>query len=177
MSASLQERYAPASICYGCGPANVQGLHVRSFVEGDVVVADWTPSAHHEAFPGMVNGGIIGSILDCHCNWAAAWHLMQQRDLDAAAVHRDRHLHDRHEAPDAERTALCTSSHGSSTPTDDRCTVEAHARGGRASHRDVPRRVRRGEAGSPRVSPLVIGGEVGPVFRRRPYQSPVNAER
>jgi acyl-coenzyme A thioesterase PaaI-like protein len=82
MSESLQERYAPASICYGCGPANAQGLHVRSLVDGDTLVADWMPSPHHEAFPGMVNGGIIGSILDCHCNWAAAWHLMQQAGLE-----------------------------------------------------------------------------------------------
>ena len=82
MRQSLQERYAPASICYGCGPANAQGLHVRSFVNGATLVANWTPSPHHEAFPGMVNGGIIGTILDCHCNWAAAWHLMVQRGLD-----------------------------------------------------------------------------------------------
>jgi acyl-coenzyme A thioesterase PaaI-like protein len=73
---SLQERFAPASICYGCGPANPQGLHVRSLVDGEEVVADWTPAGHHEAFPGMLNGGIIGTILDCHCNWTAAWHLM-----------------------------------------------------------------------------------------------------
>jgi acyl-coenzyme A thioesterase PaaI-like protein len=82
MTQSLQERYAASSICYGCGPANPAGLHVRSIVEGDLVVADWLPAPHHEAFPGMVNGGIIGSILDCHCNWTAAWHLMRQRGLD-----------------------------------------------------------------------------------------------
>ena len=45
---------------------------MRSFVEGDEVVADWTPEPHHEAFPGMLNGGIIGALLDCHSNWAAA---------------------------------------------------------------------------------------------------------
>lgn len=82
MSESLQEQHAPASICYGCGPANALGLHVRSFVEGDTLIADWTPAPHHEAFPGMVNGGIIGTILDCHCNWAASWHLMRQGRLD-----------------------------------------------------------------------------------------------
>ena len=27
------------------------------------------PEPHHQAFPGMVNGGIIGTLLDCH-NWA-----------------------------------------------------------------------------------------------------------
>ncbi|WP_406672569.1 PaaI family thioesterase [Natronospira sp.] len=78
----LQERYAPHNACYGCGPANDKGLHVRSFPDGDQVVAEWTPEAHHGAFPGVLNGGIIGSILDCHCNWTAAWHLMTQRGED-----------------------------------------------------------------------------------------------
>lgn len=81
-SASLQERYAPDSICYGCGPANPQGLHIRSLPDGDETVCTWQPAAHHQAFPGIVNGGIIGTILDCHCNWTAAWHLMQQRGLE-----------------------------------------------------------------------------------------------
>ena len=26
----------------------------------------------------MLNGGIIGSLLDCHSNWTAAWHLMKK---------------------------------------------------------------------------------------------------
>jgi len=73
---SLQEKYAPKSICFGCGPANPKGLHIRSFVDGDDVVAQWTPEPHHAAFDGMLNGGIIGTLLDCHCNWAAAWHIM-----------------------------------------------------------------------------------------------------
>lgn len=45
--------------------------------EGDGLVADWTPEPHHEAFPGVLNGGIIGALLDCHSNWAAAYHLMK----------------------------------------------------------------------------------------------------
>jgi uncharacterized protein (TIGR00369 family) len=80
---SLQETYAPESACFGCGPANPKGLHIRSFVRGDEVVADWTPESHHEAFPGMLNGGIIGALLDCHSNWAAAWHLMRQKGAAA----------------------------------------------------------------------------------------------
>lgn len=75
-ASSLQEQYAPQNACFGCGPSNPKGLRIRSFATGDVVVADWTPEAHHEAFPGMLNGGIIGALLDCHCNWTAAHHLM-----------------------------------------------------------------------------------------------------
>lgn len=79
---SLQERYAPANACFGCGPANPRGLRIQSFVEGDQLVAEWRPEPHHEAFPGMLNGGIIGALLDCHSNWAAAWHLMQRAGAD-----------------------------------------------------------------------------------------------
>ena len=60
----LQEKFAPASICFGCGPANDKGLRVRSFVRGDEIVATWQPEKHHEAFPGILNGGIIGALLD-----------------------------------------------------------------------------------------------------------------
>ncbi|MGH8415585.1 MAG: PaaI family thioesterase [Gammaproteobacteria bacterium] len=79
---SLQDTYAPEGICFGCGPANPKGLHIKSFAQGDEVVCEWTPESHHEAFPGMLNGGIIGTLLDCHCNWTAAWHLMQKAGAD-----------------------------------------------------------------------------------------------
>lgn len=78
---ALQEKYAAQSICFGCGPANPKGLKIRSIAptdEAGPVVADWQPEKHHEAFPGMLNGGIIGSLLDCHSNWTAAWHLMKK---------------------------------------------------------------------------------------------------
>jgi uncharacterized protein (TIGR00369 family) len=83
--ASLQERYAPNNACFGCGPANRNGLRIRSMArEGDEeVVATWTPQPHHEAFPGMLNGGIIGALLDCHSNWTAAWHLMCKAKADS----------------------------------------------------------------------------------------------
>ncbi len=80
---SIQETYAPHNACFGCGPANEKGLRIRSFPAGDEVVADWQPEPHHEAFPGMLNGGIIGALLDCHSNWAAAWHLMKQAGADS----------------------------------------------------------------------------------------------
>lgn len=73
---SLQERYAPSSVCFGCGPANEQGLKIRSVVEGDLVVANWTPMAYHHAFGKFLNGGIISTVLDCHSNWAGAYSLM-----------------------------------------------------------------------------------------------------
>ncbi len=75
--ASLQDTYAPTNACFGCGPANAEGLRIKSFVEGDEVIARWRPSPHHQAFPGVLNGGICGALLDCHSNWTAAWALMR----------------------------------------------------------------------------------------------------
>lgn len=80
---SVQETHAPSNACFGCGPSNNKGLQIRSFEEGDELVCRWTPEAHHEAFEGVLNGGIIGSILDCHANWCAAMHLMHKNNLDA----------------------------------------------------------------------------------------------
>ena len=79
---SLQEIYAPKGICFGCGVANEKGLKIRSFVVGDEYICEWRAEEHHQAFPGMLNGGIIGSLLDCHCNWAAAHHLMKMSGND-----------------------------------------------------------------------------------------------
>ena len=81
---SLQEEYSPRSACFGCGPVNERGLRLRSFAHGAEVVAEWQPETYHEAYPGMLNGGIIGTLLDCHANWTAAWHLMQRNGLARA---------------------------------------------------------------------------------------------
>jgi len=92
---SLQEQYAPQNRCFGCGPANDKGLKLRSFPpaqgntgrhkarEGELV-ASWTPEPHHLAFQGVLNGGICGALLDCHSNWTAIYHLMQERGLTSA---------------------------------------------------------------------------------------------
>jgi acyl-coenzyme A thioesterase PaaI-like protein len=77
VKASLQETYAPGSVCFGCGPANPKGLHIGSHPDGEGLVATFIPEKHHEAFEGVLGGGIIGCLLDCHSNWTAAWTLMQ----------------------------------------------------------------------------------------------------
>lgn len=83
MEPALQDRYAPHNQCFGCGPANAQGLRIKSREAGDEVVAEWTPQEHHQAFPGVLNGGIVGALLDCHSNWTAAAHLMRRHGQDA----------------------------------------------------------------------------------------------
>ncbi len=126
---SLQERYAPENACFGCGPANARGLRVRSFPEGDEVVAEWKPEAHHEAFAGMLNGGIIGALLDCHSNWAAAWHLMRASGAETppCTVTADYAVKLRRPTPSTQPVQLRARVVGSS---EDRAVVEAELTSG-----------------------------------------------
>lgn len=79
----LQEKYAPNGTCFGCGSKNEKGLRIKSRVSGDEVVATWHAEKHHEAFKGALSGGIAGTLLDCHSNWTAAYHLMRRAGASA----------------------------------------------------------------------------------------------
>ncbi len=58
--------------CFGCGRNNPAGHQLKGFVEGDEVVADYTPAPHHVAVPGFVYGGLLASLVDCHAMATAA---------------------------------------------------------------------------------------------------------
>ncbi|WP_083707074.1 PaaI family thioesterase [Intrasporangium flavum] len=67
---SIQERLYPDLPCFGCGQANDRGLKLRSHPLGDTaadgVTATFTPWPEHDNGLGYLNGGIIGTVLDCH---------------------------------------------------------------------------------------------------------------
>jgi len=64
---AIQDFYSEASaICFGCGRNNPQGLGVRTFWDGTEGVCHITPAAWHTAFPGVVYGGLLASLIDCH---------------------------------------------------------------------------------------------------------------
>jgi len=126
---SLQERYAPHNACFGCGPANAQGLRIRSHVAdadspGGEVVARWRAQPHHEAFPGMLNGGIIGALLDCHSNWTAAWWLMRRHGAASPPCTVTADFHVRLLRPTPSGSELLLRAHVAEG-RDDRAVVEA----------------------------------------------------
>ena len=79
-SISVQDKYAPNSICFGCGPANKKGLQIKSFKTEKGLQMEFETKIEHQAFPGIINGGIISTLLDCHGNWAATMALMEQNE-------------------------------------------------------------------------------------------------
>ena len=58
--------------CFGCGKDNSHGHQLKSFVQGDEVIAHFTPAPHHVSVPGFVYGGLLASLVDCHAMAAAA---------------------------------------------------------------------------------------------------------
>jgi hypothetical protein len=78
---SLQDKYAPNSVCFGCGPKNRRGLRLKSMPSGDSVLSNWEPRAEHVAFGRFGNGGIISVLMDCQGNWASTYALMKERHL------------------------------------------------------------------------------------------------
>ena len=58
--------------CFGCGRHNPEGHQLKSYVEGDDVVAHFTPGLHHISVPGFVYGGLLASLVDCHAMATAA---------------------------------------------------------------------------------------------------------
>src|SRR6266581_2273152 len=83
---ALQDTYSPDGICFGCGPKNEKGLRIKSRVSGDDVVATWHAEKHHQAFPGMLSGGIAGTFLDSHSTCTAVYPLSLRAALPTPPV-------------------------------------------------------------------------------------------
>lgn len=87
MSEKAFQDYYPESFayCYGCGRMNEQGLHIKSYWDGDESVCIFQPREHHIAVPGYVYGGLIASLIDCHGTGtaSAAAYRAQDRSMDS----------------------------------------------------------------------------------------------
>lgn len=72
------------SYCYGCGRLNEHGLQIKSFWDGEETVCTYTLRPYHIAIPGYVYGGMIASLIDCHCTGtaAAASYRVEGRSMD-----------------------------------------------------------------------------------------------
>jgi acyl-coenzyme A thioesterase PaaI-like protein len=71
---AFQDCYAEEfSHCFGCGRLNGEGLHIKSYWDGEESVCRFTPEHHYTGgFPGSLYGGLIASLLDCHSSATAA---------------------------------------------------------------------------------------------------------
>lgn len=65
---ALQDNYPDEyAHCFGCGRLNEDGMHIKSYWEGDEGVCRFTPGSQYTGgFPGYAYGGLIASLIDCH---------------------------------------------------------------------------------------------------------------
>jgi len=64
---AIQDAYPDEiAVCYGCGRNNPQGLHIKTYWDGREGLFRFRPEPYHTAFPGVVYGGLIASLIDCH---------------------------------------------------------------------------------------------------------------
>ncbi|MFH1501595.1 MAG: PaaI family thioesterase [Candidatus Eisenbacteria bacterium] len=72
--------------CYGCGFLNEHGHKIQSFWDGDETVCSFTPEPYHTAIPGYVYGGLLASVIDCHCTGtaSAAMYRKEGREMGTA---------------------------------------------------------------------------------------------
>ncbi len=64
----------PKATCFGCGPSNPHGHHIKSYWAADysAVVSTFYPEVKYNAgFPNVMYGGLVASLIDCHSNWTA----------------------------------------------------------------------------------------------------------
>ncbi|MGH8548072.1 MAG: PaaI family thioesterase [Methylococcales bacterium] len=65
------QTFMPGAECFGCGGNNSHGLQIKSYHRGEEVFCGWTPEPKHQGWQGNTCGGILATLIDCHCMAAA----------------------------------------------------------------------------------------------------------
>ena len=93
MKASKDSKYfqdhMPGNICFGCGRKNHEGLRISSYWDGDEAVCIWQSQEKYQGWKGIMNGGILASLFDCHamCTAMAAAYRAENRPLDSEPLY------------------------------------------------------------------------------------------
>lgn len=84
------QNHMPENVCFGCGVHNPDGLQIKSWWEGTEAWCTWQPEEKYHGWADLLNGGIMATLIDCHCMGAAMAHAYQSEDrsLDSEPVYR-----------------------------------------------------------------------------------------
>lgn len=72
MKVALNEELLQGNTCFGCGPDNPDGLHIRIFRDDNNtsrLVGRFSPRPTAIGFPHIVHGGLQFTALDCMAGW------------------------------------------------------------------------------------------------------------
>ena len=69
--------------CWGCGPKNDAGLHLKSYPAGEECICTLTPDkAYTGGVPQNLFGGMIAMLFDCHGTASAAYFKHRDKGLE-----------------------------------------------------------------------------------------------
>lgn len=90
MAESYFQQHMPENICFGCGINNPEGLQIHSRWEGEEAVCTWTSEPRYQGWQGLMNGGILATLIDCHCMGTAmaAAYRQESRELGSQPHYR-----------------------------------------------------------------------------------------
>ncbi len=79
----------PENVCYGCGH-NHDGLNIKSYWDGEEAVCDWVSAEKYHGWSNLMNGGIMATLIDCHCMGTAMAdaYRRENRSLDSLPNYR-----------------------------------------------------------------------------------------
>ena len=82
--------FMPGNVCFGCGKENPDGLQIKSFWEGEEALCIWHSQEKYHGWRNLMNGGIMATLIDCHCMCTAmaAAYQAEGRALDSLPEYR-----------------------------------------------------------------------------------------
>ena len=82
--------HMPGNVCFGCGSDNPDGLQIKSFWDGEESVCHWQSSERFHGWPQLMNGGIMATLMDCHCMGTAMAYAYrsENRSMDSQPIYR-----------------------------------------------------------------------------------------
>ncbi len=77
--------HMPGNVCFGCGVDNSEGLQIKSSWDGDESVCVWHSKPHLHGWASLLNGGVMATLVDCHCMCTAMAHAyrLENRTMDS----------------------------------------------------------------------------------------------
>lgn len=83
MTKTYFQDYMNGNVCFGCGSENPDGLQIKSYWDGEEAVCNWTSKTKYHGWEKVMNGGVLATLLDCHCMGTAmaAAYREEGRDL------------------------------------------------------------------------------------------------